>query len=271
MRRCLAIALSVGLLGACGASSDSSSPTSAAQLPSLNGQALSVGALTIVPPFASLDASDALEGFDIDLVTEICRRVNCNPTFQAAEFATVFDDIEAGTYDLVSSSITITPERAARFDFSRPYVRAGQVITVQSNSDISNVEQAKENTVGVLEGSSGDLPGFNTQGYPATGLVMAALAEGEVDAIILDALPSLRLVIEDYPGKLKVLDTPFTTEYYGVVIPKSSTDVKAAFDAAIAQLDEDGVLEKLAAKWNIPGRAVDSLPDEPTFPVRVDG
>ncbi|MEM6446889.1 MAG: ABC transporter substrate-binding protein [Cyanobacteria bacterium J06642_2] len=261
-----AVALLVGSMTIAGCSANAPEGSTGSQVPSLEGRTLVSGVDATYPPFEYVDASGKTIGFGVDLADAICERIQCTVEFQTAEWDGIFDALAANEFDIVLSSATITSERSQVVDFTRPYLRAGQVITVRSDSTITNIDDAKSEIVGALEGSTSDLPGFDTKTYETLAAAMQGLINGEVAATLGEAIPSLTLVSRDYPGELKVLNQPFTTEYYGIAVPKSAVDVREAFDIAITQLDEDGTLEALATKWKIPGRAIDDLPDEPTFP-----
>ncbi|MCI0475425.1 MAG: transporter substrate-binding domain-containing protein, partial [Anaerolineales bacterium] len=57
----------------------------AATLPDLKGRALKVGSDTTYPPFESINDKKEIVGFDVDLVMEICKKVNCKATFVTAD------------------------------------------------------------------------------------------------------------------------------------------------------------------------------------------
>lgn len=81
---------------------------------------LIVGVSPDYPPFA-FEYRNSLIGFDIDLISAISERLNYNVEFKKMNFDELLPALENKTVDLVASSVTQTPERSEKFDFSHPY------------------------------------------------------------------------------------------------------------------------------------------------------
>ncbi|MEO0854477.1 MAG: transporter substrate-binding domain-containing protein, partial [Cyanobacteria bacterium J06648_11] len=125
----------------------------AQSVPDLGGKELTVGSDTAYPPFEFVNEDDEIVGFDVDLLDAICEKANCEATFQTAGFDTIFVALASGEYDVVASAVTITEERAKVVDFTRPYLNAGQVVTVAADSDADGVEALESMTIGVQLGT----------------------------------------------------------------------------------------------------------------------
>ena len=68
----------------------------------------------------------------------------------------IFAGLEAGKYDAVMSSVTITDERKQTMDFSVPYINAGQILVVRKELEgVELLEQLKGKTVGAQIGTTG--------------------------------------------------------------------------------------------------------------------
>ena len=242
-------------------------PLAIAQVPDLEGADIKVGSDTAYPPFEFVDEAGEIVGFDVDLLAAICERANCTSKFITAGFDGIFAALSAGEYDAVASAVTITEERAAVVDFTRPYLNAGQIVTVPVDSNISGAEDLDDLAVGVQLGTTGDLEASNytsenkIQRYQTIDLAMAALAQGDIDAVIADAPTSADIVSKEFSDALMLVGTPFTTEYYGIAVQKQTPDITAAFNAAIAELAADGTLAEIAENWGIPAGAVTDLPE----------
>lgn len=240
---------------------------SSPDLPDLGGQALTIGSDTAYPPFEFVNEENEIVGFDVDLFDAICEQVNCTATFQTAGFDGIFAALAAGEYDAVASAVTITEERSRVVDFSRPYLNAGQVVTVAVDSDIDGVEALEDKTIGVQLGTTGDLEASNytsdanVKRYQTIDLAMAALAQGDLDGVIADAPTSADMIAQEFEDELMIVGEPFTTEFYGLAVQQSTPEVTEAINAGIAALIEDGTLAELAEKWGLPSSAVENLPD----------
>src|SRR5438045_144821 len=88
---------------------------------------LRVGTDATYPPFESAEGGD-FSGFDIDLANAIARELGVKARFINASFDGIFPALQNGTFDVVMSSVTVTPERSASMLFSDPYYDSGQLI-----------------------------------------------------------------------------------------------------------------------------------------------
>ncbi|MEL7083424.1 MAG: basic amino acid ABC transporter substrate-binding protein [Cyanobacteria bacterium P01_G01_bin.4] len=242
-------------------------PEAIAQVPDLGGAEITVGSDTAYPPFEFVDESGEIVGFDVDLLDAICERANCTSTFVTAGFDGIFAALAAGEYEAVASAVTITEERSEVVDFTRPYLNAGQIVTVAADSDIAGPDDLDGLSIGVQLGTTGDLEASNytsegsIQRYQTIDLAMAALAQGDIDAVIADAPTSADIVAKEFEGELLLVGSPFTTEYYGIAIQKETPEIAEAFNAAIAELAADGTLAEIAETWGIPAGSVTDLPE----------
>lgn len=268
MKRLFALLVVLVLaLAACGGGNEEAAQTGGAT--DLGGREILIGSDTAYPPFEFVDENNQIVGFDVDMMNAVCEIANCKPKFVSAQWDGIFAALAAGEFDAVVSAVTITEERDKLIDFSRPYLNAGQIITVRvDNNDITKPEDLKGHVVGVQLGTTGDIEASkyveeeNIRRYETIDLAMLALANGDIDAVVADAPTSADIVNKQFAGQLKLVGEPFTEEYYGIAInPEETAELKPAFDAALKQLIESGKLAEIAEKWGIPASAVQNLPE----------
>ena len=100
---------------------------------------LIVATYSTSPPLAYVDESGNLVGFEIDMAREIAKDLLGDPN--KVEFVVVQSDGRfpaalSGKIDFGLCSTTITPDRAVRIAFTRPYLdTAGSVIAPQGRRD----------------------------------------------------------------------------------------------------------------------------------------
>ena len=84
------------------------------------------------PPMEYTDDS-GLEyiGFDVDLAKELASMFGLEVEFVNTTFDGVFAGLDKGQYDVVISSVSITPERAAAYELTEPYVSNQLVIVTK--------------------------------------------------------------------------------------------------------------------------------------------
>ena len=163
-RRWLSIAV-IGVIAAfaiygCGGSDDTTGGSTTASggtdLGLIEPGTLTIGSDIPYPPFEQGKPPD-YTGFDVELMDEIAKRLDLTPKWVDTSFATIFTDLQAGKFDIVASSTTITPARSQqRSTFSDPYFDADQSLMVQKGSDLTSVDDITSDTsIAAQEGTTG--------------------------------------------------------------------------------------------------------------------
>lgn len=234
-------------------------PMQPAAMSDLGGREIKVGSDTTYPPFESVhEETKVIEGFDIDLMNEICKRANCKATFITTGWDGIFVALAQGQFDAVASGVTITEERMKTLDFSEPYLRYGQVVLVRiDETAVTGVDSLTGKKVAVQTGTTNDEKASSLQKegkvgdvrrYETFALAVTALINKDVDAVIIDSYAADGFMGVN-EGKLKKVGEPFTSEALGIVVKKGDTVLKQAFDAALAQIKADGTLDRLYQLW----------------------
>ncbi len=129
-------------------------PTEAAATPNpddLLAKVLAAGKLVVstdaaYPPQSEL-VNGAWEGFDIDVATEIAKRLGVTVEFTAQDWAIITAGSWAGRWDVSVGSMTITNDRAKIFDFSPPYYYTPAQMAASTQSGITTLEELAGKTV----------------------------------------------------------------------------------------------------------------------------
>lgn len=98
-----------------------------------------------------------LRGFEVQLAKEIARDIFGNPEAVDFRFIDSGDRLRAlsqGDVDIVIRSISVTEDRARRFEFSTPYFRTQTRLLVMDNSAIQGINDLNAHTVCVADGST---------------------------------------------------------------------------------------------------------------------
>ena len=107
------------------------------------------------PPMEFVDANKKIVGFDIDFMNAVAKEAGFQVTFKNTAWDGIFAGIAAGQYDAIISSVTITDERKAKFDFTAPYISIGQILVVPKAEKGSKVADLKGKRVGAQIGTTG--------------------------------------------------------------------------------------------------------------------
>jgi His/Glu/Gln/Arg/opine family amino acid ABC transporter permease subunit len=213
---------------------------------------LRVGIDATYPPFGIAEGGE-FSGFDVDISRAIARELGVEAELVNASFDGAFPALQNGAFDVVISAVTITAERRATLLFSDPYIAAGQQIVVRADSAITGPDNLAGRTVGVQINTTAQFvmekrPGVTIAKYNTIDLALLDLQNGRVDAVASDG-PVLRYMMRsNFPG-LKTAGAEYTDEQFGVVLPRTSDDLRRAVNAALWRLQENGEYAKIYGKW----------------------
>ena len=216
---------------------------------------LIVGTDATYPPMEFKDENGILKGYDIELANEIGAEMKYDIEFKDIAFDNIFDKLDSKEIDVIISSVTITSERSQEYNFSEPYLNAGQVIVARREVEKSftSPEELKGKLVGVQKGTTSEEEALK---YTSRNLVIAysdytqavaALSNKSIDALIVD-LTAAKGIVDEHPD-LVIVSDPFTNEFYGVVFRKEDTELKAQIDEIILSLQKRGIINNIKQKW----------------------
>lgn len=140
------------------------------------------------------DENNDIVGFDVDLATEVCRRLGIELVLQPIDWSTKELELANGKIDCIWNGLTITPERQEEMLMSRPYLANNQVIVVTGTS-IKTKADLEGKQVAVQTASSGEealakdeISGKVAAVHQYADYVTALqdLKTGRIDAVILD-------------------------------------------------------------------------------------
>lgn len=215
---------------------------------------LRVGTDATYPPFEWIDtATGRVEGFDIDLVNEICKELGCRAEFIVVPFDGIIAGLNSGKYDMIASTFTITPERAREVAFSDPYYDGGQAIAVPIYDSLTfGPDDLKGKTIAVQLGTTGErrasqIPDAEVIAFENIGAAFIDMENGRVDAVINDK-PTTELIIRQR-GTAKIVGPTLTAEEYGLAVSHNDKELLAAINRALAKIKSDGRFEAIRAKW----------------------
>ncbi len=257
---CCILVVATMVLTACGtpAATQSSSGSHTTGLPDLAGKTITVAVENAYPPFNYLDTTtNKGMGWDYDVFTEICKRINCVPDFKQAAWDGIFAAMQAGEYDALADGVTFKAGRNWAVDFSIPYTYVSQQLLVRA-SDTHTLDDFKADTnlkVGTQVGTTNYIaateffPGKQILSYSDFGAATLALLAGDIDGVVLDDTVAAGFMQEN-PGKLKTDGAVQTGDMLSFVFPPGS-DLVIPVNAALRSMHDDGTLKTINEKWGL--------------------
>ncbi len=258
----LALLLLLGLAFGCqgGFSGHSSSPTHADAVHRIvESGRLRVGMSGVQPPLNMKSRAGELIGFDVDVAEALADAMDLELELIERPFGELLDGLEKNEYDLVISSLTITPARNARVAFVGPYLISGATILTRAKLleelEDTSALAAPERSWGALAGSTGEallreaFPGAKVVTADDLSTLVPKVIAGELDGLVSD-LPYVRFEIARHPDAgLAELPSPLTTEPIGIALAPGSPLLANLVENYINALEYTGQLMQMKVYW----------------------
>ena len=231
-------------------------------------QTITAGKLTIgtglpaYEPWVVGDAPESGEGFEAAVAYAIAAELGFAPE-DVVWVRTTFDEAIAPgpkNFDFNLQQYSITPERQEAVDFSSPYYSTAQtVITVAGSkaAEATSLADLKGLLIGAATGTTSFsaiesviMPTAGAQAFNSNDDAKAALANGQVDAIVVDLPTAFYLTAVELDGGLILgqLAGAEAGDTFGLVLDKGSP-LTAAVSAAVDALRANGKLAELETTW----------------------
>jgi ABC-type amino acid transport substrate-binding protein len=247
-----ALVLVAAMLVAIGCGDDDGGGSSGSAVDTITEGELRVGSDIPYPPFEFGRTPD-YEGFDVDVVNEVAKRLDLEARFVKTPFDPIFRNLAQGRFDLVASAATITPERQKTVAFSDPYFNADQSLMVKRGSEIKTTDDLGGKRVGAQLGTTGaeyardKVDADTVRTYDLIDDAFKALQAGQVDAVIND-FPTSKYA-ERSKKDLVVVQTIATGESYGLGLNKENRKLREEVNNALAEMKDDGTYTEIYKKW----------------------
>ena len=167
-------------------------------------------------------------------------------------------ELNTGKISLIWNGFTITDDRLASMEFTKPYLNNRQIIVVKDGSDIKSKADLVGKNVGVQKGSSA-VDAINADEihnqfasnptYETNVLAFTDLETGRIDAVVADEIVAKYYTAQNPDKNLKVLDDDFGTENYGIAAKKGNTELIDKLQTALNELSADGTAAEISNKW----------------------
>lgn len=156
------------------------------------------------------------------------------------------------TFDIALAEISITPERAQKVDFSKPYFDSNIGVLTKKGAGVT-ADNIKTKKCAAYAGTT-SVPFIQTtlkcqtnRVYPNSQTLYQGVLSGQVDAAFLDT--AIVLAEAKATGdKLEVAGQYKTGEKYGAIYPKGSANAQE-LDKGIETLKSDGTLKTLSTDY----------------------
>lgn len=209
------------------------------------------------PPFESMDASNKIVGFDVDLANALCKEIDATCTFSNQSFDSLIPSLKFRRIDAIMAGMDITPEREKQVLFSNPYYD-NSALFVGQKGKVADIAALKGKKVGVQNGTTHQKfimdkhPEITLVPYDSYQNAKLDLQNGRIDAVFgdtavvtewLKAEPKLAAIGD------KVTDKGYFGTGLGIAVRQGNTDLQAKFNTALEKVKKDGTYQTIYEKW----------------------
>jgi polar amino acid transport system substrate-binding protein len=221
-----------------------------------------IGTEGAYPPFNNLTPDGKVVGFDVDIAQALCDEMKVKCEFVTQEWDGMIPALQAGKFDAIAASMSITDERKKQVDFTDKYYNTPAAIVAPKDTDIKGV--TKEDLAGKTIGVQGSTTHANyaeatftdsdIKLYPTADEYKLDLANGRLDAVNDDVVVLQEWLKTPEGACCKVVGTIKPVEAIhgpgiGIALRKGDDELREAFNKAIKAIRANGKYKEINDKY----------------------
>lgn len=208
-------------------------------------------------PHAMPRLGGGVEGFNIDLFTEVAKRLNREIVIDSASFAGLIPALNAGRYDFLAAPTTVTRERAESLLFTEGYLFTEFQFGIRRGSaPITSLEDLRGKVISVNRGSAYDTwarnnaerYGFTAQAFDTNTDAVQAVLAGRAYAN-LAGNTVVKFAASRNPQFVPDFVIKETRAHWAAPFRRDSVELRNAVENAIECMKKDGTIARLSEKW----------------------
>jgi len=219
---------------------------------------LSIGMDIGYPPMEYYGSDGATPiGFDVEMGKAIAAKLGLRAEFINTAWDGIFAGVETNRYDVIMSSVTITPARLRAHNFSHPYIANTLVMVLPKGSSVSartpmattglNVAFQADTTADFYMERLASEQGlrYNPRRYDQVLHCFTELELGRVDVIVTDLLVAYHYVA-DPNSPFEIVWRSSEPEVFGICIKRGNDALTNAVNKALEDLFNDGTILRIS-------------------------
>jgi polar amino acid transport system substrate-binding protein len=237
---------------------------------------LRAGVRQDVPGFGSVDEKGKTVGFDVDIATEIAKRLDVKFEPVPVTAATRIPLLQQGRIDLIAATLTHYRERDKVIDFSIGYFWTGQKLMVKKGSNINSIADMAGKRAGTTAGALSlqnlmkaqpKAVGQTFEGYPEAFL---AMQRGLVDAVVADIiiLAGLRANVSN-ANDYEIIGDSLGGGDYAIGVRENDSKWRDMVNFTLQDMWRDGTWDQIFDRWIGPNSALKLTKDEIGFKMEL--
>ncbi|KAB2709594.1 transporter substrate-binding domain-containing protein [Brucella intermedia] len=218
---------------------------------------VTVGVLTGIPPYDTVDASGKTDGFLVEVARDAAKALGVNLEVVPVNNASRSAALESGRVDFLIAQMTATPERAKTFLMTNPYGAYEMRFIATKDLKVESLQDLAGKRISVPKGSTQDVAvsGYGIEGlevvrFDDDALAMQALISEQVDATAAVATVAEDIIKKRSLTNLEIKkDVPIFTLYWSMATRKDAFELHQWLNNFIYYQEVTGRLNELHQKW----------------------
>jgi len=208
-------------------------------------------------PHAMPKLGGGVEGFNIDLFTEVARRLGREIVIDSASFSGLVPALNAGRYDFLAAPTTVTRERAERLLFTEGYLFTEFQFGIRRGSaPITSLDELRGKVISVNRGSAYDTwarnnaerYGFTVQALDTQTDAVQAVLTGRAYAN-LGGNTVVKYAASRNPQFVPDFVIKETRAHWAAPFRRDSAELRNQVENALECMKKDGTIARLSEKW----------------------
>jgi octopine/nopaline transport system substrate-binding protein len=235
-------------------------------------------------PWNFTEPGGKLNGFEIDLYQDLCKRMRVECEISAQSFDGMIPALNAGKFDAIMAGMSATPKREQVIAFSMPYgttgqsfgvLKSGPIAALPAQGEVYSLDSDEAGAIRAINALKPALKGkvigvqtasiaanfidkylkgvVEVREYKTTEQHDLDLLAGRVDLIMASMAYLSGVAAKPDFADMAIVGPRFQGGILGrgssVGLRKSDPELKAMFDAAITAAKADGTIQRLSQKW----------------------
>lgn len=219
------------------------------------GKPIKVGCSGSIVPFDFV-SNGINSGFDIEIMERFAASLHRPIEYSIINFGGLISALSSGMVDVITASITITPERAKQVAFSDSHFQSSTIMVIRKENapeGYSSMSDITNQTIGVLLGSSQDY--YAKETYPGAKILeisdnpqlILSVKAGQCDVGILAEVEAKAAVNND--PSLTILENGLHSTEIGVAFNRDDSVLPQKFNDFLAVIKKSGEYDSICRRW----------------------
>lgn len=200
-------------------------------------------------PYNFINDAGGVDGFEREFGDELCKRTEMTCEWVTNAWDSIIPNLVSGKYDVIISAMSITDERDEVIDFTQNYIppAPSAYVGLTAGANIKAGPVAVQTAT--IHASYLAKSGTTVLEFATEDDAIAAVRSGKAVALLADK-DFLAKIVADSNGALTFVGDPIQIgQGIGLGVREADSARKAALDAGIQSMKDDGTLNAMIKKW----------------------